>query len=64
MADIFGQIKISFNVEYKEGTATEKATNGDYSKIATGAKDGIINVYLYYDNTGLSYKKYLSQRNH
>lgn len=50
MADILSQIKISFNVEYKEGTATEKATNGDHSKIATGAKDGIINVYLYYDN--------------
>lgn len=50
MADVFGQIKISFNVEFTEGKATDKATNGDYSRIATGAKDGIINAYLYYDN--------------
>lgn len=49
LADVFGKIKIGFNVEYNSGTATEKAANGDYKRIATGAKEGIINAYLYYD---------------
>lgn len=48
LADVFNKIKICFEIEYVAGTATEKA-DGLYYRIAEGAKDGIINAYLFYD---------------
>ncbi len=49
LADVFNEIKIGFEIEYVAGTATEKAANGLYWKIAEGAKDDIINAYLFFD---------------
>lgn len=49
LANVFNPIKIGFNIKYVAGTATEKSSDGLYWKIAEGAKDGIINAYLFFD---------------
>lgn len=48
--DAYGQINIKFYVTYRVGTATEKASDGTLSRIATGAVDGAVNAYLFYNN--------------
>lgn len=58
--DAYGQINIKFYVTFQLGTATEKASDGTFSRILTGAIDGAVNVYLFFDNNEHRDRSYMN----
>lgn len=54
----YEQINIIFYITYQIGTATEKASDGTLARIATGAIENALNVYLFFDNDAHRDKSY------
>ena len=61
LKDIFKEIKIEFNIILTPGAGAEyDRTTGYYNKIATGAREGIINVFLFRNEKDYKYMSFNS----